>query len=286
MSREFADIWEEIRRLGLESHVAELDAVGYTVIPPEKVASPEFLERLRRAIKDAIKRRGGGNLDFHIEKPPGWFGDATWKSLMFMLFEDPVMQEASLNPVSLALADYTVGKSCMLSSCIGLVKGPDAPAMDLHTDNAALAIPAPYPPYAACLNCTWALTDYTKDGGALCVVPGSHRFGRPPIKDEGLDQRIAVEAPAGSLLVFAGGLWHGNLQRKTSGVRMTLVTVYTRPFVIPQERYREEVTDEILASNPPRFHELMGKNLYQYCFKEEGTDPEKMARLPGKTWWD
>ena len=28
MSREFADIWEEIRRLGLESHVAESDAVG------------------------------------------------------------------------------------------------------------------------------------------------------------------------------------------------------------------------------------------------------------------
>ena len=32
-------VWNEIRDLGLEPYVAELDAKGYTVIPPE-IANP------------------------------------------------------------------------------------------------------------------------------------------------------------------------------------------------------------------------------------------------------
>ena len=37
-------IWGELRDLGLESYVADLDAHGYTVIPPE-IASPNGLAR-------------------------------------------------------------------------------------------------------------------------------------------------------------------------------------------------------------------------------------------------
>ena len=56
---------------------------------------------------------------------------------------------------------------------------------------------------------------------------------------------------------------------------------------LPFERNREEVTPEILARNPPRFAELMGENVYQYAFREEGPDYEKIARKPtGYSWWD
>ena len=285
-SDDFSAVWAEIRRLGLEGHVAELEAVGYTVVPPEKVAPPDLVGRMREAFCQTVERRSGVKLDLDVEKAPEWLSGIPWQPLTFMCFADPVFQEAVVNPTALAFADYAVGKSCMLSTCIGLVKGPDAIPLELHTDNGALAIPGPYPAYTLFLNCTWVLTDYTKEGGALCLVPGSHSYGRPPRPNEGMDERVAIEAPAGSLVIWGGSLWHGSFARKSRGLRLSLVTGYTRPFVIPQERYREEVTPEMLKRNPPRFAELMGKNLYQYCFKEEGYDPQKTARTPGKTWWD
>ncbi len=38
---------QEIRDLGLEGNVVELDTYGYTVVPPERVAPLDFVERVR-----------------------------------------------------------------------------------------------------------------------------------------------------------------------------------------------------------------------------------------------
>ncbi len=48
-----------IRELGLEPYVAELEQYGYTVIPPERVATPEFVERLRDAVLRVAHERTG-----------------------------------------------------------------------------------------------------------------------------------------------------------------------------------------------------------------------------------
>ena len=285
-SSDFTAAWSEIRRLGLESHVAELEAVGYTVVPPEKVATAEFMGRMLDAFRRTLKKRTGLDLDRDPDQAPAWLEDVVWQPMTFMCFEDPVFQDAVVNPTSLAFADLMVGRSCMLSTCIGLVKGQGGEELDLHSDHAALGIPSPFPPYTLFLNCTWVLTDYTEEGGALCLVPGSHRYATSPREGEALDERVAIVAPAGSLVVWGGSAWHGSFTRTSPGVRLTLVTGYTRSFVVPQERYREEVTPQILERNGPRFHELMGKNIYQYSFKEEGYDPDKVALTPGKSWWD
>ena len=155
------------------------------------------------------------------------------------------------------------------------------------TDNAALGIPAPYAAYEMIINYTWLLSDYSRTGGALCLVPGSHKYGRAPNPGEGDAERVAIEAPGGSVVVFGGRTWHGAFQREIPGLRMTMLAAYARSFILPFERNREELTPEILARNPPRFAELMGKNVYQYAFREEGPDYEKIARKPtGYSWWD
>ena len=48
-----------IRDLGLERYVAELDHYGYTVIPPERVAPPEFVERVRDVVLRVAHERTG-----------------------------------------------------------------------------------------------------------------------------------------------------------------------------------------------------------------------------------
>ena len=51
--------WDEICELGLQQNVAELDAYGYTIVPPE-IASPDgFIERLLEVCLDVSERRHG-----------------------------------------------------------------------------------------------------------------------------------------------------------------------------------------------------------------------------------
>ncbi len=59
------DIYADVRRLDLEQCVAEHDAFGFTVVPPQKVASEAFFDRLRQAVLDVHFRRSGQRL--HIE---------------------------------------------------------------------------------------------------------------------------------------------------------------------------------------------------------------------------
>ena len=286
-SGDMAEVWQEISKLGLETQVAELEAKGYTVVPPQQVAPPEFVGRLRAALARVTKRRLGGDV---LDDS----GDTDWivsdvieasPVMTYLLFEEPEFREAALNPVALALAEYALGKSCLLSACNGIVKGPGAEDTFLHTDTGGIGVPEPYPHYPLLLNCTWALSDYTRADGALCLVPGSHRMCRAPMAGEGVDARVPIEVPSGSLIVWNGQTWHGSFRRENPGIRLTLVVVYSRAFVMPMERYREEVPADMLNSNPPRFAELLGANQYLYNYKEAGPDFEKLALQVGRSWW-
>ena len=44
--------WNEICRLGLQTYVADLDAHGYTVIPPEIATPNGIAERMLKAVLD------------------------------------------------------------------------------------------------------------------------------------------------------------------------------------------------------------------------------------------
>ncbi len=71
--------------------------------------------------------------------------------------------------------------------------------------------------------------DYTKENGAFCIVPGSHKLCRHPKPGEGVEDAIPVEAPAGSAIVFHGNVWHGAFPRLTPGIRLSVNTYYCGP---------------------------------------------------------
>jgi len=276
--------WREVQRLGLERHVAELDVLGYTIVPPA-VAAPDGLAlRLREALLDVAERRTGTRPkiehDPRFDDPAVPFG----QNFAFLLFEDDAFQEAILNPVVTALVTHLLGVNAILSNCLAFIKGPGNDDLALHCDNVYIA--APFPPHAQVCNATWLLTDYTKADGALCFVPGSHQYGRHPQPGEGLDERVAVEAPAGSLAFWHGATWHGAFARTKPGVRMNLINAFMRMHMRPQEPYRENVTDAQLASRPPRFATLLGRHV-GYGWKEEGPDYDELGKAAGmgQTRW-
>lgn len=271
--------WQNVCALNLQPYIAEVDTLGYTIVPPEVAAPAGFGLRLRDAVLDVAERRTGARPqlddDPRYRDPAVPFG----QNFAYLLFEDDVFQEAILNPVVLTLVTHLLGENAILSNCLAFIKGPGRDELALHSDN--VYVPNPFPVHAPVCNATWLLTDYSRDDGALCFVPGSHQFGRHPQPGEALDERVAVEAPAGSLAFWHGNTWHGAFARRNPGVRMNLINAFMRMNMRPQEPYGDHVTAEQLRRHPPRFATLLAQHV-GYGWTEEGPDYGRLGSNPGK----
>ena len=272
--------WAEIRELGLESYVADLDAHGYTIIPPA-VATPNGLaERMLEAALDVSERRNGVRADLGNGSTHAGFkgrfamfsgkdGDSPIGDLMqSLLFEDRVFEAALMNPVLLAMATYLCGYSVVLSSMGCFMKGPNQSTFSLHSDT---PLPAPLPPQALVCNMTYVLTDFNRENGSTAFVPGSHKWCRNPIGREaivgegGNEQAVAVECSAGSLLVWHGNTWHGAFNRTAPGLRVSVPVYMSRPFIRTQEGLIGKIPQEMLDRHPSRFAILTQQGiLYGY----------------------
>ena len=278
-------IYAEIRALGLETNLAELEAFGFTVI--ENALSPELTARLREAVLAAAEQRFGRKLDLEGETQLREVELAS-----YLLYKDPVFEAAVLNPGPLALITYLLGYSCWLSSLTSHVKGPGEVGLLLHSDTAN-GVPAPFSAYSHVANCNYALTDYTEAGGCLAVVPGSHRLHRQPTKwevdlagNERNPHAIPIEVPAGSAIVWHGNTWHGSFPRRLPGLRVNLATYFCRQYMAPQEIYGDSVPDELLARHgrDSRMAQLLGLNHFN-GWRDEGPDLTSRRRMPaGRSW--
>lgn len=257
-TRELNAIYREIRDLGLETNLAELEAFGFTII--EGALDADLTTALRDRIIAITSERGGQPLD--IDHETDFRG---LQYVPYLLYKDPIFRRAVMNPKPLALVTYLLGRSCQLSSLGSHVKGPsDDGGLALHSDQAN-GVPQPFPPQSQVANCNYALTDYTEDDGALAMVPGSHRHLRQPTAHErnlAGPQRnrhaIPVEVPAGSAVVWHGATWHGSFPRKNPGLRVNLSCYFCRPHLLPQERYREHVPAGFLGDGDDRLATLLG----------------------------
>lgn len=183
--------------------------------------------------------------------------------LFYLLLEDPIFEEWLENPVMAAMVDYLMRGQAQLSSLTSFIRWHNSVVDDPLT--LALHADAPGSPenvlpegWNVVCNGTLVLTEYTKDNGALAVVPGSHRFGRQPTAGEAVGDAVPVECPAGSLILWHGSTWHGAFPRKNPGLRLNLVASYCNRWYKPQEAYRGNVPAEVLARRSPRFGRLVG----------------------------
>jgi ectoine hydroxylase-related dioxygenase (phytanoyl-CoA dioxygenase family) len=281
----------EIEGLGLAPHVEELERDGYTVIPPQRAAPPGLAARLREAILDLAQRKSGVRPDLETGAthagyrgpfftraagPDSPFGEL----LQALLFEGPVFEAALMNPVVLAMATQLLGYGCVLSSMSSMLKGPGEAPFALHVDS---PLDSPLPPYSAVCNCTYALTDYSRENGALALVPGSHRWCRVPEGDElrvsesGPTAVVPVECPAGSLICWHGNLWHGAFPRTAPGLRVNLILYFALPSIRTQEDLVDRVTPEMLARNGPRFA-ILSQQAVAYGFHSQEDFLQRIAR--------
>ncbi len=269
-------LYRELKELGLLEHLAELEAFGFTVLAPEKVGPPEQHAAAREAVLRVACERKGCEEDQLADV----FSDGQ-ELLRFILWDDPIFEKLILTPAALGLIQWLVGTDCILSLCNAWIKGKGSSRTSFHADWAQFEMPTmAVEPFGA--NFNYLLSDYSKADGGLAFVPGSHRWRRLPSSEEAgywADNAHAVEAPAGSMIIWGDHTWHGSYPKDTEGLRIMVLGMYNRPHMQTQEAYRETVTDEALARNPLRFARLM--NVYHAMpWGKSGGDHQRMASAP------
>ena len=277
--RSFADaseIADRVTELGLATHVAELDAKGYTVIAPENVAPGEFVGRLTDTVLRVARKRTGVRHSLTDPGNPGRYvtqnASGNAYLLWYLLFEDQIFEEWLENPILGAIVDHMLQGQAHLSSMMAFVRWRNPDIDDRDTDeklSLALHADSPGSPQGVLpshyhlvkdlvCNAALALTPYTRKNGALAIVPGSHRLGQPPRSGDAVDEAVPIEAEVGSLIAWRGGTWHGAFKRQSPGLRLNLTTFFCHRCMKTQERYQRAVPKEVLARRSARFARMLG----------------------------
>jgi len=273
---------QKIHELGLGENLIELETQGFTTV--ENVLSEVQLGRARSAIIARVERDTGRKTDIEGETGESFAG-VTY--VPYVLYDDEIFEEIMLEPKPLALITYLLGESCLLSSLGCHFKGPGGMPLPLHSDNGN-GMPAPFSPISQVANVNYALTPYSREAGALALVPGSHKLARQPrpeemmLGDDGANRRaVAMDLAPGDAVVWHGNTWHGSFARKIPGVRMNLAVYFNRQHIQTQEHHRNAVPSAVLArhAHDARFETLLGGK-QPYGWQHEGPDYALMARNP------
>lgn len=281
-------IFNEIRGLGLETNLAELEAFGFTVI--EGALSAELNKQVLAAVIKAAQEFHKMPLDLQNEQQL-----QNVQHVPFLFFRDRVFEKVALNEKPLALITYLLGRHCVMMNFSSHVKGPGGVELPIHSDTAN-GVPEPFSPYSHVANCNYALTDYTMEAGALAIVPGSHRMARRPSPREskltGNDRNphaIPIEVPAGSAIIWHGNTWHGSYPRQMPGLRVNLAVAYSRQYYSPYELYKDRLPSDFFERHhrDSRMAQLLGLNSFA-GFHEEGPKPENVRHNlgVGHSWYD
>ena len=229
------------QELGLEEHLRQLVEHGYAVI--EDAAPPEFIERLRNTIlehQSRVKTKGSGP--------------------RLLIGKDPVFSEAMINPKVLAIVEFMCGTGALAYQLTASVRSRGARAIFLHADHGA-SIPAPFSPHNYILTACWACDEYTKEGGSTLVIPGTQTRLRQPTAEENATKEgaIAVECPAGSVVVWGGSVWHGNWPRTLDGERVVLHASYCHRALRTIDVY-DHLGDDFIAEWGPAMKTLLRRD--------------------------
>lgn len=240
-----------------------LDEEGYVIV-----------EELAQGLTGSVREE----LEPHIEVAP--YGHAEFlgfrtKRLGGLFRKSIAARELALHPVVLELADRLLLPHCaryQLNFTGIMHLAPGAGAQSLHRDGLLYPFKHPHPP--TIMPTMWALTDFSADNGATCVIPGSHRWAhdREPYPDE----IVVAEMPAGSVLIYTSSMLHGGGTNRSNDVRTGLALQYALGWLRQEENQYIVNPPEVAREFPEKLQRLIGYDYGgPYLGFANGDDPHR-----------
>ena len=215
----------------------------------------------------------------HVEAAPfghdDFLGRRT-KRVGGLLRKSPAARDLAIHPVAMALCEaillpYAAAFQLNFSGVMHLE--PGAEAQVLHRDGLLYPVRHPCPPMV--MPAMWALTDFTGENGATAVAPGSHLWEHERIPAP--DEVVPVAMPAGSMLVYTGGLYHGGGANRSNAARTGAALQYSLGWLRQEENQYLANPPEVARTYPERLRRLIG---YDYGGPflgfHEGDDPHRV----------
>ncbi len=224
--------------------------------------APAMLKEIRQAVYHAADsdRRRGWRRDYAYGSDDH-LNQRVWN----LPSRDPVFCDLAEHEVAMHFVRQVVGWPALLSSMSANITSGGGASMILHADQGYM--PQPWNrPHG--VNIGVCVDDFTVENGATCYVAGSHRLNRTHTAEDATPL-TPLTAPAGSMIVMDGRLWHTNGVNTNGVSRAGIFSLYTLPIYLPQENW-------FLSLNPAI--RQFGSETLQTLF---GFRPQVMGRING-----
>ena len=171
---------------------------------------------------------------------------------------DPVFAELLLHPVVVAHLRVLLGDDLSVSNFSANIALPGSRSMNAHNDQSTV-VPEPWTTRYT-MNAIWCLDDIDESNGATRYLPDSHRFTCfAEVPDDPARDMRSFEAPAGSVVLMDGRLWHTSGENSTTDrERALLFAFYTRSFLRHQNNWGRSLSRDTRSSLDPRLKEWLG----------------------------
>lgn len=168
------------------------------------------------------------------------------------------------HPISQAICDSTLLPNSefgyQLHVTAALEVGPGAREQVLHREEDTFTffeLPRPNLITAS----MWAISDFRADNGATLLVPGSHLWPEDRIAEPG--EIIQAEMPAGSVLFWMGGLFHGAGANISNDWRYGVILTYSAGWVRQEENQYLNVSPERQRELSPELKKIVGFDMHR-----------------------
>lgn len=236
----------------LQHTIAGLRHAGFAIVM--NVLDQSFLELTRTALYSAQKKILAAVGEERLKRA-GELG-----VLRLMLKYEPHFIKFLEIPEVLAVIDQTVSKTSILHLQNGLIL-PSFPLNAIPSvfqNRFHMDFPRLLNGYVCSVNTMFAIDEFTATNGGTLLVPGTHQKDAAPDSEYLQAHAVAVECPAGSMIVFDSTLWHAAGANLSGKDRLAINHQFTRSYIKQQVDYVRAVGEEVILAQKPRTQQLLG----------------------------
>ncbi len=238
------------------AHIHAIEDKGYTIVPD--FLPSQQVDQLKHAFTD--------DLPITEMRAIGTDSGRTWRAHN-LLAKTRAADHVFLDPRLRSLVQNFLQDRTQINVTTLFNTLPGETRQFLHQDDGLWPIPRPHPHFLC--NALIALDDFDVENGATHLVPYSHKW-----HDRKVDQSeptIQVEMKAGSMVVWAGAMWHAGGANVSDRERMGLFISHGVSYLRPQEAQLVSVPQEIARTLPEKLQRLLG--YHRFGLGVDGRDP-------------